>query len=227
MIDEKFVSRSIGRDNDGWLSEINYTIPKACPHCGFANSPTRIIHTIHPYVESNLQVFSWNCTNCHKTYVTGHTRKDISDKNLQFLFIFPNFQARVFPALISEMSPRFVEIFNEASASENLGNLTVAGIGYRLSMELLIKDYAIKELGKDTSKVTDQKLFDAIGEYLPDYDLKTAADVIRIKGNDYAHYFVKYSHVDFDLFKDYMNIFIDLISVKLKLLHPPLARKDR
>ena len=51
------------------------------------------------------------------------------------------------------------------------------------------------------------------------------ADVIRILGNDYAHYERKYPEHDFELLKRYMDIFINLVETKILIAHPPVERK--
>lgn len=46
-----------------------------------------------------------------------------------------------------------------------------------------------------------------------------------MKGNDYSHYHEKYDSVDFETFKEYLDIFIQTVDVYLKMNHPPLKRK--
>ena len=93
-------------------------------------------------------------------------------------------------------------------------------------MEILIKDYAIKCLEMDSKKVSKMHLYDAIEEYLPNYDYKAVADVVRILGNDTTHYEQKYEEMDFSVLKQYLDIFINLIDVQLKMKNPPVKRKE-
>lgn len=224
---DNFITRKWGVTNSSDTSEMKVTLPKQCPICGVANSPT-LVNTsmVSYYNEEKLQTISWRCTNCSGKYVTGHTRKDQKDKNLNFLFIYPSPTPRDFSKLISNLSPRFIEIYKEAYYSETAGFLTSAGISYRLALEILIKDYAIAELHKNEDEVTKKKLYAAIEDYLPNIDFQKVADVIRLKGNDYTHFKEKYDQVDFSMFKDYLNIFIDLIEVQLKINHPPIGHRE-
>lgn len=209
---------------DSWLKGLSYGIPKKCPHCHFSNQPTLNANYVYKYDEGYLQVFSWICTHCSKYYTTGHTRKDSDDKDSQFLFIFPSLQPREFDKLISDLSPRFIEIYQEANWSEQQGNFTVAGMGYRLALEILVKDYAIIELGLSEDDVAKKSLFNAIEEYLPSAEQVAAADVVRLKGNDYAHYKEKFDNVEFEDMKFYLDTLIDSIYVQLRLKHPPVRR---
>lgn len=65
------------------------------------------------------------------------------------------------------------------------------------------------------------KLYDAIGIYLKEVNLDTsAADIIRVLGNDYTHYQRKYDNIDFIVVKKYLEIFIQQIETKLLLMEP-------
>lgn len=224
MSTQKMTKRVYSKNNETWTSELEFTRPINCPHCSFANSPTLNSNQVLQYDKGYLQVFSWKCTHCSESYVTGHTRKDTADKFSEFLFIFPSLKNKQFSSLLEDLSPRFIQIYNEASTSEQAGHITLAGIGYRLSLEILVKDFAIIELEKDEDEVSKKTLFNAISEYLPNTDHIVSADVVRIKGNDYAHYKEKYTDLEFEDMKFYLDTLIDLINVQLRLKHPPVSR---
>ncbi len=126
--------------------------------------------------------------------------------------------------ILESVSPRFISSYNQALRAEIRGDIELAAIGYRQALECLVKDYAINECGADKEKVVKTKLFDAISEYLGEKDLVSAADVVRILGNDYAHYERKYPQHDFELLKRYMEIFIKLAETKMLIAHPPVSR---
>lgn len=210
---------------DTGLNGLKYNIPKSCPHCHFANQPIKNSHVLSKYDGGYLQLFSWKCTQCSEDYVTGHTRKDTNDKSSQFLFIYPTLQPKEFSDFINNLSPRFVDIYKEANWSEQNGNLTVAGMGYRLALEILVKDYAIKEKEIPEDEASKKSLFNAIEDYLPHAEHIIAADVVRLKGNDYAHYKEKLESVEFSEMKFYLDTLIDLINVQLKLKYPPVRRQ--
>lgn len=90
-----------------------------------------------------------------------------------------------------------------------------------------MKDYAVVECGIERDVVKNKSLFASIEEYLGNKDLITSADVIRTLGNDYAHYERKYPEHDFEILKEYMEIFIHLVGTKLRLAHPPVSRQDK
>ena len=45
--------------------------------------------------------------------------------------------------IISELSPNFCEIYNQAYIAEQTNLMQICGTGYRKSLEFLIKDYLI------------------------------------------------------------------------------------
>lgn len=65
---------------------------------------------------------------------------------------------------------------------------------------------------------------DAISAYLGEHELVATADVVRILGNDYAHYEWKYPEWDFQQFKQYVEIFVKLIASRVLIIHPPVSR---
>ncbi len=210
---------------DSWLKGLSYGIPKKCPHCHFSNQPTLHNQQVNRYDSGYLQIFTWICTHCSNYYTTGHTRKNTEDKDSKFLFIYPTLQPKEFSDFINNLSPRFVDIYKEANWSEQNGNLTVAGMGYRLALEILVKDYAIKEKAIPEEEASKKSLFNAIEDYLPYAEHIIAADVVRLKGNDYAHYKEKLEAVEFSEMKFYLDTLIDLINVQLKLKYPPVKRQ--
>lgn len=126
--------------------------------------------------------------------------------------------------ILATISPKFIDMYNQALQSEHAGNIELAAIGYRASLEVLVKDFAINELHEPANNVEEKKLFDAISQYLNQPDLINTADVVRILGNDYTHYKRKYPQHDFELLKGYMDIFLKQIEVQYMINHPPVSR---
>jgi hypothetical protein len=54
---------------------------------------------------------------------------------------------------VDAISPQFVKIYNQAYAAESAGLNEIAGLGYRKSLEFLIKDYAISLTPDDAEAI--------------------------------------------------------------------------
>jgi len=108
--------------------------------------------------------------------------------------------------------------------AELRGDIELAAIGYRKALERVVKDYAINELGAAPEEVVGKNLCMAIADYLDEKNLVATADVVRILGNDYAHYQRKYPEHDFTLLKEYMVIFVKMVETRILVAHPPVSR---
>lgn len=113
-------------------------------------------------------------------------------------------------------------MYNQCFSAEQKGHLELAGSGYRNAIELLVKDYAINELGYKKEEVVKKKLAASIKAYLPSIDLKQSADIIRILGNDYTHYEQLYAEDTFAILKQYLEIFIKSIETAYLIKHPKI-----
>ena len=200
----------------------NYQKPGICPHCGFSCDAKHV--DSHKYMVSGYHYIIFmvlQCTACQKFFTATY---DVDKQKAELLGITPKTISSFHDELIDPMSPRFVETYNQALRAKDNGDFSLAAIGFRASLEILVKDYAIVELRKDVKNVSGKTLYDAISEYLPAKDLTKVSDVVRILGNDYAHYSRKYPEYDFALLDEYMKLFISLVRAQLLINHPPVSR---
>lgn len=200
-----------------------YNKPCNCPYCNTIIEAV-VLHVKGVDSSNGYTVISSNrCTACDKVFTATYVKE--KDKNeYKFIYINPTFSDREFSMNIIELSSRFVKLYNQASKAEYDGSYELAGSGYRNALEILIKDYAIKILKEDEEQVKKIKLNNAISKYLNEVDMSKVADVVRILGNDNTHYERKYEDIDFSILKQYLEIFISLIDVQLKINNPPVSR---
>jgi hypothetical protein len=203
-----------------------YQKPSICPHCGISCDAYHIQQFEYSYSKNNT-IFVFlvlQCTSCRKLFTTTY---HIKDNHSELLGITPKCISSFHDSTIEEISPRFIEMYNQSLHAKDNNNLNLAAIGYRAALEILVKDYAIKELQKSPEEVIKKSLFSAISEYLSAENLIKTADVIRILGNDHTHYERKYPELDFNLLQAYMEIFINLVKTQLLIAHPPVARQQQ
>ena len=217
----KYVSRS--------FNNTSYTIEETtvCPHCAKSIFPNTSDYKSFSYTSDiKLWGITYRCPapDCNKIFLAVFLG-DIETKKLELNYIYPNRLPETLHPLLQDLSPRFIEAYRQANIAENHNCFELAGSGYRNAIEILIKDFAINELKKDESEVSKKKLHICIKDYLSDVDLTTSADVVRILGNDNTHYERKYEELDFNILKTYMNIFIQLITTKLLINHPPVGNR--
>lgn len=194
--------------------------PIECPHCGAYIEPSLRFITSYNYRGAKhiyLCVYKGNC--CSRDFFVLY---DVVKPNGTLLSFFPNSISPTLPDCIHKISPRFVEMYNQCFSAEQKGHLELAGSGYRNAIELLVKDYAINELGYKKEEVVKKKLAASIKAYLPSIDLKQSADIIRILGNDYTHYEQLYAEDTFAILKQYLEIFIKSIETAYLIKHPKI-----
>lgn len=121
-----------------------------CPFCGVVNIP-QYIFLKESEDNSSLNVFT-QCTNpqCRNMFITQFKEGATFAK---FIKILPTALPlkRTFSNIISELSPNFCEIYNQAYIAEQTNLMQICGTGYRKSLEFLIKDYLISITPVDTN----------------------------------------------------------------------------
>ena len=212
----------------------NFLIPDLCPNCGVANNPGS---TLRAYVDSNnkrIGFFEHLCPSCNQSHFSIQKIFTVDSGGTPKLFcLYPNGkEKRQFHKLIEELSPRFVNVYHQAQMAEQNEAYTLAGMGYRAALEILVKDYALNVVRDSKEKISKMKLADCIAHYFKgkaedNMSLFNSADVVRIFGNDFAHW--KYPE-DFseresiNHIKSYLDIFVSIIKTKLMCLNPPVKR---
>lgn len=214
----------------------DFLIPNLCPNCGVSNNPANSIATyivINKY--ERIGFLTHKCLSCNKTHYS--IQRLSLDQNTQttpkLLCLYPNKkEKRQFHKLIEELSPRFVNVYHQAQMAEQNEAYIIAGMGYRAALEILIKDYVLNILQEDKNKISKMKLADCIVHYFKgdaesNVALFNAADVVRIFGNDFAHWehpedFSEQESINY--IKSYLDIFISTIKTKLMCFNPPVKR---
>ncbi len=201
----------------------HFQTPQYCPICGIGQGG--IFKEGKFFGASGVTYWfaTFECTECHKIYgLIFDTNK--TKKQAKFRAFHPTVEPTYDDDVLGACSPRFISLYRQALMSEYHGHYDVAAIGYRAALEVLIKDYAVEELGESHKKMGDIGLAKAIKLYL-DSGEAAAADVVRLLGNDYAHYLQEYPDIDFSVIKEYMDMFVAQVRMKLRLAHPPTQKE--
>ena len=93
-----------------------------------------------------------------------------------------------FEQSIRELSPYFCAIYTEANKAEQVGLLEICGVGYRKSVEFLIKDYLINLRPDDKASIEAMMLGACIEKFVVDPKIKEVAKRAAWLGNDETHY---------------------------------------
>ena len=190
--------------------------PFECPHCNKGIEP-REIRSVFSSKNSifYLLISIFQCPVCKSFFFTEFLmNSDRNSSSLLHQYPYPK-QQTTFSPEITQLSPQFVKIYNQALQSEAYELDELSGVGYRKALEFLVKDYLISQTadGKEQENIRNELLSASI-KRLED-DLRPLAVATSWLGNDPAHYVQKYDDKSLENLKRYLASVIAGISYKL------------
>lgn len=166
-----------------------------CPFCKIIMIPQFIYSCENK--DKSLSIFC-RCTNpaCEKSFISEYKK----EANIHvYSRVLPNadFDKKVFGPIISEISPAFCDIYNQAYAAQQMNLSQICGVGYRKSLEFLIKDYILSFIEEEKKDGIKQKnLSKCIKEDISSPNIKAVAARATWIGNDETHYVRKWEDKD-------------------------------
>lgn len=192
---------------------------ETCPVCG-KNIMPKMYGNISDDRE-NTFINILECPSCREIIMVKYKKFERYDEEGEYFAydikdIWPKKFIEVkFDELIKNLSPNFVKIYNQALASEKYNLDEIAGIGYRKSIEYLIKDYLIKKNPEKKSEIESKFLGKCIDE-IDDENIKSMARGAAWLGNDETHYVRKWKDKDIDDLKKLIDLTVYWIIFELK-----------
>lgn len=173
-----------------------------CPSCQTLMQPDALYAC-----RSRLGVFVFaRCSNhnCESPLICEYmpTEERLSNGYIPYTFssVFreAGVENKTFSSIISEISPSFVRIYNQAYTAQQLSLSDICGVGYRKAIEFLIKDYIISKLSdKDAKeKIKKKLLMQCIEQDIDDAKIKAIASRATWLGNDETHYVRRWEEKD-------------------------------
>lgn len=197
--------------------------PEKCPCCKYALKPSLLHKQLIANNNSELNLYVvYLCTHCYTPFIcqfSNLTKSPNSSSDYSYIcntlaLIEPNtFQKTNFDKCINEISPDFVDIYNQALQAEHLKLNQISGIGFRKALEFLIKDFLINHEHVGESKVKPTALGNCINTMIDNPQLKIVASRATWLGNDQTHYEQKYTDKDINDLKRLINLSVHWISM--------------
>lgn len=204
------------------IPNIEFDHVKTCPICKHAIHPVLLHHIA--YTRNGTTYFSMLnfCRSCDLSFIAIYELLKKSPPNQnhyytsELLYCAPEkYIESEFDEHIRNLSPQFVKIYNQASAAESTGLDEIAGLGYRKSLEFLIKDFAILEYADKADHIKSANLSLCIKTYIDNPHIKTLAEKSAWIGNDEAHYIRKQGDRDISDMKAFIQATVYFISMVL------------
>lgn len=188
-----------------------------CPFCGVINIPEYLF--LKNVERSDFFNVFTQCTNptCRNMFITQFS--SVGVRKPVFTKILPTAlpEKRTFSNIISELSPNFCEIYNQAYIAEQTNLMQICGTGYRKSLEFLIKDYLISTLPEDQHEAIKNKfLNNCIRDNISNINIKTVASRAVWLGNDETHYTRKWEDKDINDLKSIIELTLHWIESEIR-----------
>ena len=204
--------------------EVVYDAIEKCPKCNKALAPEKLHSVIVEKDDGGYLYVSDFCSACKSVIVTEYVLN--LEKNefgvviecesmMKTISAPSNFQKEEFDEEIEKISPQFVKIYNQALQAEKIGLDEIAGLGYRKSVEFLIKDYAMHKNPDKEIEIKNTWMKVCIDKYIDDKKIKTLAERSDWIGNDEAHYVRKQEDRDIKDMKKFIKAMVYFIGMTL------------
>ncbi|SOS39993.1 hypothetical protein CFBP3840_02950 [Pseudomonas syringae] len=163
-------------------------IPDFCPICNVGIEP-RFITGLNCSDENNVDVlFTCPKSTCKKMFIANCIFAYQSGTyNINSLLPRTPKAAPTAEEVV-EISPQFAVIYNQAFQAEAYGLGEVAGVGYRKSLEYLIKDYCTAQHPDKDEDIKKRPIAQVIEAFVSNENVKQCAKRAIWLGNDETHY---------------------------------------
>lgn len=207
------------------------TDPNICPHCHVTNTPSNkwLIQTKDT---DNIISFlsAWQCANasCQKIFIAIHKKTESGFQFSRFLNGLPKGPDWPKPILdlksgeVNEqgeaIESSFIKTYLQSLVAENSGLDELAGMGYRKSIEYLVKDWAIQTKPGDIEIIKSKWL----GQIITDYfigDLKDILERATWLGNDQSHYNKLFEDYNLEDLKELIGLIMVELDRQFKMAH--------
>ncbi len=187
--------------------------PNKCPFCHKSITPhLEIAH----HAQGLVELLMWCPDNSCKQSFVGYYSYDSGTSNYEYTgrTTKGNIAEKQFSDTISLISPAFTTIYNQAFFAEQNELTEICGVGYRKSLEFLIKDYSILNHSGDKEKIEKILLGPCIEKYVTDERIKAVAKRAAWLGNDETHYIRKWEGKNLEDLKKLIDLTIHWIEME-------------
>lgn len=211
-------------DRQGSL-EGNFNISDLCPHCKRPIDPiVKSAHSDSRYASDSIVkvaiVLLCPSSDCSQFFLDWFNVKigqyeSIKQTN-RLEYVYKPILKNDLPTEVNEKFPEFNAIYSQSLQAESYGLDQIAGVGYRKSLEFLIKQYAIHLFPDEEDRVKKETLNNTIMNRLCAFPkLQTLAKAATWIGNDETHFVRKHEDKDITSMKKFIKSAATFISADL------------
>lgn len=186
--------------------------PDVCPHCHHGMVP----QYLSGFMGKNEVFLTFYCSinTCNEFFI-GKYDRNLSGGNWSFYYTLLGYPILTkFPDLIKDVSPSFLEIYKQAEVAQTNKLDQICGMGFRKSLEFLIKDYIISKGIADEKAIKKTSLGDCIKFHIENKRIKDNASRAAWLGNDETHYVRKWEAMDVENLKAIIKLTVSWIEME-------------
>lgn len=203
----------------------NFNLIDSCPHCKksidpivkSAHASTKLIKSGKIKVGILLLCPNSNCLQFFINWFSVDVSPNGNLRNSQRLeYFYKPILENDLPKEVNLKFPEFHTIYSQAIQAESYGLDQIAGVGYRKSLEFLIKQYCIHISPDKEEKIKKETLNNTIMNRLGAFPkLQTLAQAATWIGNDETHFVRKHEDKDITSMKKFIKSAATFISADL------------
>lgn len=202
------------KDNKNQISLNNFKSPDYCEFEGIHTFFKKVKQLNLGNIGNEKIVIVYECMSCKKFICVEYNVLDRTPVNYDYNFIKPDFPFdEKTTKILKKLSPRFINVYKQASIAEKCNLDEIDKASYRKSIEVLINDF-LKSTGIPDKELENKFMSKKI-EMLPDNDLfkQSVPQLISWIGNDGSHVYEKHPEFDVEYMKQIIHSFVLCIAV--------------
>lgn len=203
------------RYSDGSNEKTKVDLEPTCPHCGIPIDPTVLsvnANSLKTEIQGSFAVFL-ACTNpaCKKYHVQAFSYEKYNSSSAisvgnKIPYSYKPLLKNDLPQEIRDTFPEFDQVYNQALEAESMGLDQIAGLGFRKSLEFLIKSFAIRKEPKSEESIKKESLNNTIqNRYKELPRIQNLLELSAWIGNDEAHFVRKHTSLDIQTMKRFIR----------------------
>lgn len=185
--------------------------PDHCPICNVGVNPHFITALTCSKEEDVDALFVCPKNNCKKMFIASY-KHSFQTRTYYLKTVLPSSPKPVSVVEeVANISPQFAEIFSQASQAGAYGLEEIAGVGFRKSLEYLIKDYCTLQHPDKEDDIKKRPIAQVIENFVTNENIKQCAKRAIWLGNDETHYVRKWVEKDINDLKLLLRITVNWI----------------
>lgn len=185
--------------------------PDHCPICSTGVDPKFVAAFVCSSTDVVDAIFTCPKIACRKVFIGVYHRR-----HSNYTYFLTSLQPRspkkvTIVQEVADISPQYAEIYKQAIQAEAYGLGQIAGVGFRKSLEYLIKDYCTLQHPDKEDDIKKRPVAQVIEAFVTNENIKQCAKRAIWLGNDETHYVRKWVEKDINDLKLLLQITVNWI----------------